>query len=60
MWPDSFVGMVTGYWMDGPGFGAQWETRFARAIRASTDTHPAPAQLVMGLFPMAKIAGVWH
>jgi hypothetical protein len=46
--------------MDGPGFGAWWGARFARAIQASTDTYPAPGQLVLGLFPRAKMAGAWH
>jgi hypothetical protein len=57
---NSFVGIVIGYWMDGPGFGAWWGTRFVRAIQASTSTHTAPAHLVLGLFLRAKMAGVLH
>ena len=57
---DSFVSIVTGYWMNGPGFGACWGTRFVRVIQGSTSTHTTPAHLVLGLFLRAKMAGVWH
>jgi hypothetical protein len=52
--PDSSVGIVTGYGLDGPGIESRWGARFSAPVQTSPGVHPASCTMGTGSFRGVK------
>ena len=53
--PDSSVGTVTGYGLDGPGIESRWGgARFSAPVQTGPGVHPASCTMGPGFFPGVK------
>jgi len=55
--PDSSVGIVTCYGMDGPGIESRWGARFSTLVQTDRGTHPASYTTGTGSFAGVKRPG---
>jgi len=56
----SSVGIVTCYWLEGPGIECRWGARFSALVQTFPASHPASYTIGTGSFPGGKAAGTWH
>jgi len=47
-WPDSSIGIATGYGLDGPGIESKWEARFSAPVQTGPGAHPASCKMCIG------------
>jgi len=53
----SSVGIVTRYWLDGPGIESRWEARFSAPVQTCPGTHPASYTMGTGCSSGVKRPG---
>jgi hypothetical protein len=54
-----WVGIATGYWLDGLGIESRWGRDYLHPSRPALGPTQAPMQWVSDLFPGGKAAGAW-
>jgi hypothetical protein len=55
--PDSSVGIMIGYGLDGPGIESRWGARFFVHVQTGPGAHPASCTMGTGSFPGVKRPG---
>ena len=55
--PGSSVGIVTAYWLDGPGIKSRCGVRFSAPVHTGPEAHPASCTMGTGSFPGVKRPG---
>jgi len=54
VWPDSSVGIATGYGLDGPGIESRWGVRFSVPVQTGPGAHQVSYTICTVSFPEVK------